>query len=117
MSGRVLVSDSAGGHWRVLPSGTGEALTALSQLADGRVLLVGNGGVVAISDPKVERFAVTQRQDRQNLTALLPGSAGQALLFGGAGVLGPWPGEGAGGADMQRQTAVIAGQAAPFSGQ
>ncbi|MEN1613632.1 hypothetical protein AAIH27_33255, partial [Pseudomonas aeruginosa] len=86
-SGRVLLGDSSGKRWRELSSGTVEAITDVAQLADGRVALVGNGGLVALSDTKVERFNASQREDRLNISALAPLTEGHLLLFGAAGVI------------------------------
>ncbi|MFJ4373936.1 WD40/YVTN/BNR-like repeat-containing protein [Pseudomonas japonica] len=86
MSGRVLLGDAQGREWRVLDSASHEAITAVTQLDDGRVALVGNAGLVAVSDPQVAHFSSSQREDRQNLSALAAQS-GRLLLFGSAGVL------------------------------
>lgn len=86
MSGRVLLGDSQGRHWQVLDSGSREAITAVAQLDDGRVVLVGNAGLVAVSDTLVAHFTSTQREDRQNLAALVA-QPGHLLLLGAAGVV------------------------------
>lgn len=87
MSGRVLVSDNLGDSWRELSSGSQEAITAVAQRSDGRVTLVGNGGLVAESDANLERFNASRREDRLNLSALAPLDDGRLLLFGSVGVV------------------------------
>lgn len=87
MSGRVLLSADQGDTWQDIDSGSHESITAIQTLADGRVALVGNGGLVAVADAALQRFTAHVREDRQNLSALVPQGSAGLLLFGPAGVL------------------------------
>ncbi|MNG10455.1 hypothetical protein D3C85_1453300 [compost metagenome] len=87
MSGRVLVSEDRGDSWRELDIGSQEAITAVIQLADGRVVVVGNGGLVSVADADLKHFSTAIREDRLNLSALLAVDDDQLTLFSPQGVL------------------------------
>jgi photosystem II stability/assembly factor-like uncharacterized protein len=83
----VLLSEDRGDSWRELDSGSQEAITAVTQLADGRVVVVGNGGLVSVADADLKHFSTAIREDRLNLSALLAVDDDQLTLFSQQGVL------------------------------
>lgn len=88
MSGRVLLSERP---WRFLARAgqrqPKEAITAVTQLADGRVVVVGNGGLVNAQMLTLKHFSTAIREDRLNLSALLAVDDDQLTLFSQPGVL------------------------------
>jgi photosystem II stability/assembly factor-like uncharacterized protein len=80
LRGHLYRSTDGGLHWLEVPSGTQQSLTAIAELGDGQVQVVGLSGSVLISTDHGASFKAQQRQDRVNLTAIVPGSTA-AVLF------------------------------------
>jgi photosystem II stability/assembly factor-like uncharacterized protein len=80
-----MSSTDDGQSWQSIPSGTHESLTGGTQLDDGRIVIVGNGGVVTVSPEAALAFVAIVRPDRQNLAAVAGGKKGTVLVFGQLG--------------------------------
>lgn len=90
LRGHVFRSTDQGQHWAEVPSGTQQSLTAVAQLPDGQVQAVGMSGAVLTSTDNGATFTAKLREDRVNLTALVPG-AGAPLLFSLGGLVAAAP--------------------------
>jgi len=86
MRGHVLHTRDQGRTWSEVPTGADQSVTAGIQLADGTVVLVGLGGVVARSSDGGRSFASTVRPERQNYAAIAAGAPGRLVLAGLTGV-------------------------------
>jgi len=84
MVGHALLSSDHGATWRELATGTDQSLTDAAELPDGRLVLVGLGGAVAVGNP-ASGFTANIRPDRLAATSVLPSAEG-VLLFTQAGV-------------------------------
>lgn len=90
LRGHIYRSTDLGQHWQEVPSGTQQSLTAVVQLADGNVQAVGMSGAVLTSADNGATFAAKLREDRVNLTTLVPGT-GAPLLFSLGGLVAAAP--------------------------
>lgn len=90
LRGHVFRSTDQGQHWAEVASGTQQSLTAVAQLPDGQVQAVGMSGAVLTSADNGASFSAKLREDRVNLTALVPG-AGAPLLFSLGGLVAAAP--------------------------
>jgi photosystem II stability/assembly factor-like uncharacterized protein len=90
LRGHIYRSTDLGQHWQEVPSGTQQSLTAVVQLADGKVEAVGMSGAVLTSADNGATFAAKLREDRVNLTTLVPG-ASAPLLFSLGGLVAAAP--------------------------
>jgi photosystem II stability/assembly factor-like uncharacterized protein len=73
MRGNAYRSDDNGEHWqRVDLGGFVGAIQGGRELADGRVLLHGNDGMLAVSRPGDAGFKIEQMSNRRTLAAVLP---------------------------------------------
>jgi photosystem II stability/assembly factor-like uncharacterized protein len=80
MRGHVYRSVDNGNTWDEVPSGTLQSLTGAVQREDGSVLLVGMSGVSLRSSDQGRNFVVSQRPDRNNLTAAAAKGATEVLF-------------------------------------
>ena len=90
MSGRVLQSRDQGSSWMTVDTGLGQSLTDAVQLDDGRLVVVGNGGALAVGGlggADGSRFKTAILPDRANIHAVLPKASGALALFGAFGVI------------------------------
>lgn len=90
LRGHIHRSTDQGQHWTEVPSGTQQSLTAVVQLPNGQVQAVGMSGAVLTSADNGATFAAKLREDRVNLTTLVPGPGGP-LLFSLAGLVAKAP--------------------------
>ena len=72
MSGRVFRSADGGDSWQEVDSGTEEFLLDGVQLADGRIVLAGLGGVVVVIDPESWQALPRIGRNRVGITAIAP---------------------------------------------
>jgi len=100
LRGSVFRSTDFGDSWEqiTLPGNGSEpfkfGLAGASTLPDGSVVLVGNGGSVAVSHDDGLTFSVTNLPDRQPLSSVVAGPAGQLITVGQGGVqLSKQPGD------------------------
>lgn len=87
MRGHVLHSADQGRNWRVVSSGTEQAITAGVQMASGEIVLAGLGGAVLRSRDSGRSFIAETLPERLAHTAVLE-TAGGPLLFSLSGVAG-----------------------------
>ncbi len=91
MRGQAYLSDDADQHWQRLDlGGQVGAIQGGRELADGRVLIYGNDGTLAVRAPGAATFKVEQLKNRRTLAAVLP-VAGRMLAAGPNGL--HWIGE------------------------
>lgn len=86
LRGKLYRTDDAGEHWTALPTNTAAALMGGRVLADGRVVVVGNDGVMLISTDRARTFKTYQQSGNPALATLLAGTR-QWWLFGERGVM------------------------------
>lgn len=79
MSGRVYVGSAERG-WTRVPTGTEQFLYDAQALPEGRVLVVGAGGVYMIVDPDTATAQVRQRPNRVGLIGVLVEKEGGVLV-------------------------------------
>lgn len=86
LRGKLFRTDDAGDHWTELPTNTATALMGGRVLADGRVVVVGNDGVLLISTDRARTFKVYHQPGNPALATMLAGQQ-QWWLFGERGVM------------------------------
>jgi photosystem II stability/assembly factor-like uncharacterized protein len=92
LRGSVFRSTDFGDSWEkiTLPGNGSEpfkfGLAGASSLPDGSVVLVGNGGSVAVSHDDGLTFGVINMPDRQPLSSVVAGPDGQLITIGQGGV-------------------------------
>ncbi len=92
LRGSVFRSTDFGDSWEqiTLPGNGSEpfkfGLAGASTLPDGSVVLVGNGGSVAVSHDDGLSFSVSNMADRQPLSSVVAGPDGQLITVGQGGV-------------------------------
>ena len=84
LRGNMLFSSDLGKSWRVVPSTADATLNDGTVIDDGRIILVGNGGVVLTSSNGAESFGEYFRSDREGVMSVVPVS-GTGLLTVGEG--------------------------------
>jgi X-X-X-Leu-X-X-Gly heptad repeat protein len=87
MRGNAFRSVDNGESWQQVNTGTTQALSGITQLADGRVVAVGMSGTVTVSKDGGRTFESSTRADRQNLTGIAAAANGKLVLLGQSGVL------------------------------
>ena len=86
LRGKLFRTDDAGEHWTELPTGATAALMGGRVLADGRVVVVGNDGVILISTDRARTFKVYHQPGNPALATMLAGQQ-RWWLFGERGVM------------------------------
>jgi photosystem II stability/assembly factor-like uncharacterized protein len=86
MRGNVYRSLDLGTTWQKVETGTTVAFMAGHQLADGRVMLVGNSGLIAQSADGGQRFALHTAQPGKGFAAILEKPDGGIIFAGESGV-------------------------------
>ncbi len=92
MRGTIWSNRAAGGGapeagaWRPVVSGIRQSLSGGTVLEDGTVMLAGLGGTLLWSQDHGRSFEATVLPSREDLTAALPGEAGDLVVFGEGGV-------------------------------
>lgn len=86
LRGKLFRTDDAGEHWIALPAITTAALMGGRVLTDGRVVVVGNDGVILVSTDRARTFSTYHRSGNAALATLLA-SERQWWLFGERGVM------------------------------
>jgi photosystem II stability/assembly factor-like uncharacterized protein len=96
MRGHVFRSEDLGDTWHEVESNTNQSLQGGTLLSDGRVVLVGLGGVVARSSDRGQTFQVGVQPNRLGIAAVTEADRGRVVLFGERGIDVPhrWPREG-----------------------
>lgn len=85
LRGHLFRSDDGGQRWQRLETGTVAMLTDGTQLADGRIVIVGLSGTVLSSDDG-RRFRLLQQRDRRGLAAVLGVGSASLVVVGEGGV-------------------------------
>ena len=86
LRGKLFRTDDAGEHWTELPTGATAALMGGRILADGRVIVVGNDGVILVSNDRARTFKVYHQPGNPALATMLAGPQ-RWWLFGERGVM------------------------------
>jgi photosystem II stability/assembly factor-like uncharacterized protein len=86
MRGNVYRSLDLGATWQKVETGTTIAFMAGHQLADGRVMLVGNSGLIAESADGGQRFALHTAKPGKGFADFLQIPDGGIILAGEGGV-------------------------------
>ena len=86
LRGKLFRTDDAGEHWTELSTGATAALMGGRVLADGRVIVVGNDGVILVSTDRARTFKVYHQPGNPALATMLAGRQ-QWWLFGERGVM------------------------------
>lgn len=85
LRGNMLFSTDLGKSWRVVPSTADATLNDGVVAEDGRIILVGNGGVVLTSGNGAESFRDYFRDDREGVMSVVPVSGTGLLIVGEGG--------------------------------
>ncbi|KMQ75453.1 putative plant photosystem II stability/assembly factor [Marinobacter subterrani] len=85
LRGTILFSDDLGKTWRVVPSTADATLNNGAVVDDGRIILVGNSGVVLTSSNGAELFRDYFRSDREGVMSVVPISGTGLLIVGEGG--------------------------------
>ncbi|PHQ24250.1 photosystem I reaction center subunit IV [Marinobacter guineae] len=85
LRGNMLFSSDLGKTWRVVPSTADATLNDGTVVDDGRIILVGNGGVVLTSSNGAESFREYFRSDREGVMSVVPVSGTGLLIVGEGG--------------------------------
>src|SRR5690606_30743896 len=91
LRGHMFRSTDFGDSWQPVKIEAGRnglqvSLSGGSLLADGSVVVVGNGGVVLKSDDDGQSFSVAGRPDRLSLAGVTANAQGNLVLVGQGGV-------------------------------
>ena len=87
MRGHVFRTDDAGDSWTEVDTGVHASLFGGRVLRDGRVVLVGQSGVVLVSADQGHSFDRLQGPDRLVRAAVAEVGDGEILLVGEEGVV------------------------------
>ncbi|WP_092021201.1 WD40/YVTN/BNR-like repeat-containing protein [Marinobacter zhejiangensis] len=82
LRGNVLLSTDLGKSWNIVPSGASATLNGGMVSEDGRITLVGNGGVILVSSNDAESFRQSYREDREGVMSVVPVSDTNILIVG-----------------------------------
>lgn len=87
LRGNIFLSTDLGRSWSTITNEAGATLNGGTIAEDGRIVLVGNGGVVLSSTDGGESFRSYFRTDREGLMTVLPVAENRLLLLGESGVV------------------------------
>ena len=87
LRGNIFQSTDLGRNWQSVASELRATLNSGAVAADGRVILVGNNGLILTSTNSGQSFRGQFRDDRDDVLAVVPVNAEQLILFGEHGVL------------------------------
>lgn len=85
LRGTMLFSTDLGKSWRVVPNTADATLNDGVVAGDGRIILVGNSGVVLTSGNGAESFRELVRSDREGVMSVVPVSGTGLLIVGEGG--------------------------------
>lgn len=86
LRGKLFRTDDAGEHWTELPTSATAALMGGRILEDGRVVVVGNDGVILVSNDRARTFKVYHQPGNPALSSILTNQR-QWWLFGERGLM------------------------------
>jgi photosystem II stability/assembly factor-like uncharacterized protein len=86
LRGHVFRTKDGGAHWTAIDTGTTQGMLGATRLKDGRVVLVGNGGVALISDVALTRFAPVSHPETLTLSEVAEAPDGHLVAVGAIGV-------------------------------
>lgn len=86
LRGNIFFSRDLGRHWKTISSDSDATLNDGAVTADGRIILVGNGGAVLVSTNDGQAFKSYFRSDRQGVMAVVPVAEHRLILLGEGGV-------------------------------
>lgn len=85
LRGNMLFSSDLGKSWRIVPNVADATLNDGAVLDDGRIVVVGNAGVVLTSSNGAESFRDYVREDREGVMSVVPVSGTGLLVVGEGG--------------------------------
>lgn len=86
LRGNTFLSTDLGRSWKTVTNEAGATLNGGAVAEDGRIILVGNGGAVLVSNDGGESFRSYFRTDREGLMTVVPVAQNRLLLLGESGV-------------------------------
>lgn len=86
LRGNLFSSLDRGETWEELDSGTTVTMTTGTLLADGSVLLAGQGGLILVRAPGGDEFVPARNPDRRVISGVVQRADGTLLLVGFGGV-------------------------------
>lgn len=85
LRGNMLFSSDLGKSWRIVPNVADATLNDGAVVDDGRIVVVGNAGVVLTSSNGAESFRDYVREDREGVMSVVPVSGTGLLVVGEGG--------------------------------
>jgi photosystem II stability/assembly factor-like uncharacterized protein len=82
LRGHIYVSTDRGEQWRSLSSGVQTALTGITPLQNGKLLVVGHAGVVLLVDEALQSVTIHRLAGRSAISDAVEMSANQVMLVG-----------------------------------
>lgn len=86
LRGHVFHTTDAGGHWKQIETNVTQGLLGGTRLKDGRVVLVGNGGVALVSNADITGFSAIEHPQSQTLSEVVEAPDGMLVAVGDVGV-------------------------------
>lgn len=86
MRGKVMRSSDRGATWMELESGITSPFFSATLLSDGRLVLAGKDGVLALVAPDGSKIETRHTADRRTVSRVIEGSGQEWLLLGDAGI-------------------------------
>ena len=86
MRGNAYRTENGGATWTKVDTGGEQTMANGRVLPDGRIVLVGIGGRISISNDDGKSFTPVKAGVRQSLAQVVPSTDGKLLLFGEGGV-------------------------------
>lgn len=86
LRGHVFRTQDGGAHWAQVETGTTQGIMGATRLKDGRVVLVGNGGVAMVSNAEVTAFTPIPHPQNQTLSECVEAPDGSLVAVGDVGI-------------------------------
>jgi photosystem II stability/assembly factor-like uncharacterized protein len=86
LRGHVFRTKDSGAHWAPIETNTTQGMLGGTRLKDGRVVLVGNGGIALVSDAAVSSFTSIPHPQNQTLSEVAEAPDGDLVAVGDVGV-------------------------------
>jgi photosystem II stability/assembly factor-like uncharacterized protein len=86
LRGHVYRTNDGGENWTQIETGTTQGMLGATRLKDGRVVIVGNGGVALISNAEVTAFTPIKHPENQTLSGVVQAPNGMLIAVGDTGV-------------------------------
>ncbi len=86
LRGNLFRSEDGGENWQEIETGTVAMLTDGIQLADGRIVIVGLGGTILVSDDDGRSFELHPQANRRGISAIVETPDDKVFIVGEFGV-------------------------------